>query len=161
MACIHIQTDIHAPVERVFDLARSIDAHVASAGHSSERAIAGRTSGLLELDESVTWEACHFGIRQHLTVKRVERHPPHRFEDHMISGPFASMRHIHAFHPHQGGTRMQDEFHFTAPLGILGRCAERLFLTRHLQRFLTTRNQELKTMAESDAWRAFLPERDA
>ena len=161
MACIHIQTDIHAPVERVFDLARSIDAHVASAGRSSERAIAGRTSGLLELDETVTWEATHFGIRQRLTVRMVELQSPHRFEDKMISGPFASMRHIHEFHSHEGGTRMQDEFHFNAPLGILGRCAERLFLTRHLRRFLTTRNQELKAMAESDAWRAFLPEPNA
>jgi len=139
---------IHAPVERVFDLARSIDAHMASAEHTGERAIAGRTSGLIEAGETVTWEARHFGIRQRLGVKITSMEKPHRFTDEMIHGAFASMRHLHEFRQQDGGTLMRDEFHFTAPWGLLGRIAERTFLTRYMTRFLETRNQTLKRMAE-------------
>ncbi len=49
MPLIELSTGIRAPIERVFDLARSIDAHVASTGQTRERAVAGRTSGLIEL----------------------------------------------------------------------------------------------------------------
>jgi hypothetical protein len=44
----------------------------------------------------------------------------------------------------------------TAPLGILGRIAERLVLRRYMTRFLQARNAVLKRAAESDEWRAFL-----
>ena len=157
MPQIDLETFIHAPVERVFDLARSIDAHMASTHGTGERAVAGRTSGLIELGEAVTWEATHFGIRQRLTVRITEMDHPHSFSDEMISGAFASMRHRHLFFPEAAGTRMQDEFHFKAPLGFLGRIAERCFLTRYMTRFLIERNRALKKMTESDDWRRFLP----
>ena len=66
MPVIELTTYIEAPIERVFDLARSVDAHTASTSQSKERAVAGRTSGLIEQDETVTWEATHFGIKQSL-----------------------------------------------------------------------------------------------
>src|SRR5205823_8803096 len=66
---ICLQTVIAAPKERVFDLARSIDAHQDTAEHTGERAVAGVTSGLLGPEEEVTWEARHFGVRQRLRVK--------------------------------------------------------------------------------------------
>ena len=69
MALIQLTTRIAAPAERVFDLARSIDAHMASTSQSGEKAIAGRTSGLIEEGETVTWEAKHFGVKQRLKVK--------------------------------------------------------------------------------------------
>ena len=46
---IRLETQIDAPQERVFDLARSIDAHLASTEGTRERAIGGRTSGLIEM----------------------------------------------------------------------------------------------------------------
>jgi hypothetical protein len=67
MSVIQLTTIILAPVERVFDLARSIDLHVASTAHTGERAVAGVTSGLLGPGEEVTWRAKHFGVWQHLT----------------------------------------------------------------------------------------------
>lgn len=58
-----------APPEVVFDLARSIDLHKLSTAHTGEEAIAGKTSGLIELGETVTWRARHFGVMQTLTSK--------------------------------------------------------------------------------------------
>lgn len=157
MPLITIETWIAAPIERVFDLARSIDAHMLSTDGTEERAIAGRTSGLIECGESVTWEARHFGIKQQMTVKIVSMQRPIFFADEMVRGAFASMSHAHRFAEKSGGTLMSDEFHFTAPMGILGRIAERLFLTRYMRNFLIKRSVCLKQLAESDEGKKFLP----
>ena len=69
MPLIVLETIIHADKRTCFDLSRNIDFHKDSLKHSNEKAIAGKTSGLIGLGESVTWEATHFGIRQHLTSK--------------------------------------------------------------------------------------------
>ena len=69
MPVIKLETFIRAPVERVFDLARSVDVHTAAAAETIERAVAGVTSGLMELNDEVTWEGTHFGIRQRLTSR--------------------------------------------------------------------------------------------
>ncbi|GAA5120872.1 SRPBCC family protein [Luteolibacter yonseiensis] len=157
MPLIQLKTKIEAPLERVFDLARSIDAHMASTEGTNERAIAGRTSGLIEMGETVTWEATHFGVKQRLAVRVISFDRPHLFSDEMISGAFASMKHVHRFSFEGTGTLMSDEFHFSAPLGILGRAAERMFLTRYMTRFLAARSLALKELAESDGWRRYLP----
>lgn len=156
MPLIQLEIWIDAPMERVFDLARSIDAHMLSTDGTEERAIAGRTSGLIELGESVTWEARHFGIKQQLTVKIVAFDRPHLFGDEMVRGAFSRMRHTHRFTECKGGTLMSDEFFFTAPLGILGRIAEALFLTRYMRNFLNKRSLCLKQLAESDDWQKFV-----
>jgi ligand-binding SRPBCC domain-containing protein len=156
MPLIQLEIWIDAPIERVFDLARSIDAHMLSTDGTEERAIAGRTSGLIELGESVTWEARHFGIKQQLTVKIIAFDRPHLFGDEMVRGAFSCMRHTHRFTECKGGTLMSDEFFFTAPLGILGRIAEVLFLTRYIRNFLNKRSLCLKQLAESDDWQKFV-----
>ncbi len=157
MPLIELQTLIHAPIERVFDLARSIDAHMASTEGTSERAIAGRTTGLIELGEMVTWEARHFGVKQHLMVKITQMVRPRMFADEMVKGAFATMRHVHTFETIEEGVLMRDEFLFAAPLGILGRLAEFFFLTSYMRRFLLLRNEILKRTAESDdEWRKYL-----
>lgn len=97
MPTIALQTVIAAPPERCFDLARSIDFHVVTAGTTQERAIAGRTTGLIELGERVTWSAKHLGIRQTLTVEITLFDQPLHFQDVMLSGAFAVMRHDHYF----------------------------------------------------------------
>ena len=158
MPLIQLETKIEAPPHRVFDLARSIDAHVESTVATKERAIAGRTTGLIEPGETVTWEARHFGVRQRLTVRVTAFDRPHAFSDEMTRGAFASMRHSHQFLPDGTGTLMKDEFHFSAPLGPLGRIAEWIFLTRYMASFLRSRNQALKELAESQDWKRYLPD---
>ena len=105
--------------------------------------------GLLELGDEVTWEARHLGIRQRLTarISRFER--PVLFEDVMVRGAFASLRHVHEFLPRDGGTTMIDTFTFTSPLGPVGAIVDRLFLAGYIRRFLVSRANELKRMAES------------
>ncbi len=148
MPLIHLETDIAAPPEVVFDLSRSVQLHLDSTQKTGEHVLAGRAEGLFELGDVVTWRAKHFGIWQTLTVKITEFQRPHRFVDEMQRGIFHHMCHEHLFEKSAVGTRMTDNFDFAAPLGILGRIAEALAVTRHLERLLLERNAMIKFAAE-------------
>lgn len=156
MPTLHLSTFIAAPPERVFDLSRSIDLHVAASSPSGERAIAGVTCGLIGLGQSVTWRARHFGVWQELSVQITGFERPLYFEDEMIKGAFARMHHRHAFAPESDGTLMHDTFEWVSPLGPLGWLADRLFLKSYMRRFIDERNRELKRVAESEEWRKYL-----
>jgi ligand-binding SRPBCC domain-containing protein len=130
-----------------FDLALSIDAHVASFEGSGEQAVGGVTAGLIGLGEFVTWRARHFGITWTMTSTITEWDRPHCFVDEQRKGPFRSFRHEHLFEPVEHGTRLLDHVEFEAPLGVLGRLAERLVLGRYLRHLIDVRNTFLITEA--------------
>ena len=148
MPLIILKTSINADIQTCFDLARNIDFHQKSLEHSNEKAIAGRTSGLIELGESVTWEAAHFGIKQRMTSKITEFNPPLYFVDEMVYGPFKSFIHEHLFEKTLNGTLMTDKFHYESPYGFLGRLADSIFLKRYMTSLLSIRNKYLKNEAE-------------
>jgi len=159
MPTIRLKTEIHAPIKRCFDLSRSIDLHLASTAQTKEQAIAGVTSGLIGLGESVTWKAKHFGVWQTLTSKITAFDSPHYFADEQVAGIFASFKHEHIFTEQQSGiTQMEDVFHYISPLGLLGKLADMLFLEQYLKRFLKERNEIIQQSAESDNWAIFLPD---
>jgi ligand-binding SRPBCC domain-containing protein len=147
---------IQAPVERCFDLSRSVELHKLSTQKSAEEAIAGKVTGLLDLHDWVTWRATHLGFRQTLTSRITEFTYPTYFCDEMVKGAFKSFRHEHHFHPLGQGTEMKDIFTFQSPLGILGRAANHLFLTGYMKKLLTERNQVIRTFAETDQWKKVL-----
>jgi len=147
---ILIEVHIQAPVELCFDLARSIDIHAQSTSQTKERAIGGVTQGLIELGQSVTWEAVHFGIKQRLTAQITEMEYPRRFVDEQVQGAFKCFWHSHTFLPVEDGTRMIDTFIYEAPLGVLGKIADVLFLKRYMHKFLLTRNLYIKQAAEKN-----------
>ncbi|HUQ83911.1 MAG TPA: SRPBCC family protein [Gemmatimonadaceae bacterium] len=157
MARIEVSIVVAAPASVCFDLARSVDAHVRSTSATNERAIGGKTSGLLSLADEVTWSARHFGIRQELTSRITAFDRPNHFRDSMVRGAFERFDHDHYFTTGSGGTVVRDVFDYDAPLGLLGRVAEALFLSAYMRRFLLVRLRELKALAESDGWRAFVP----
>ena len=156
MPKINLTTTIEAPIERVFDLARSIDLHKLSTKKTNEEAVGGKTSGLIELGETVTWRAKHFNVYQKLTVKITEYDRPNMFRDVMLKGAFKSMKHLHKFEKNGNKTKMIDEFEFESPFGLIGKLANSLFLKNYMTNFLIERNKELKTYAESEEWRKII-----
>ena len=156
MPVIELETQIDAPIDIVFDLSRSIDLHVESTAQTKEKAVAGRTSGLIDLGEDVTWEATHFGVRQQLTTKITQYDRPRHFRDSMVSGSFRRFDHDHHFVSAGRQTLVIDTFDYTSPLGILGRFADILFLERYMVRLLQIRNDLIKSVAESGKAEAFL-----
>ena len=149
MTVIDLTTDIHAPIERVFDLARDLDLHAASMAHTGERAVAGRTTGRVEVGDIVTWRARHFGLWWSLTTRITEVESPVRFEDVQERGPFSWFRHEHRFEAVGGVTRMYDHWEHRSPLGPIGRVIDRLVLGRYMRSLLATRNAALKRAAET------------
>jgi ligand-binding SRPBCC domain-containing protein len=147
-----ITTEILVPTnpERCFDLARDIDLHVRSLGHTGERAIGGRTSGLIELGEEVTWEARHFGVLHQHTARITAYDRPRHFRDSMVAGRFALFEHDHFFDPVDGGvTRMRDVLTFRSPFGPLGWLVDRLVLARYLRNVLESRGAAIRAAVEA------------
>jgi ligand-binding SRPBCC domain-containing protein len=151
-----METVIEAPRERCFDLARSIDLHMASTAHTKEVAVRGRTQGLIEQDEFVTWRATHLFMQRELTSRITEMKRPYYFTDVMVEGPFDSMVHVHTFTQDAGFTRMQDEFLYALPWGWLGKLVDFLFLRRYMTRLLKVRNAYIQQTAESVEWRRYV-----
>lgn len=152
-------TAISAPIERCFDLARSVEVHLNGNVHFGESAVAvgGVTTGLVDLGRRVTWRAKHFGVWQNLTseITRMER--PTYFRDEMIEGAFKRMEHDHIFEARTlNGTLMTDVFRFAAPLPILGKIAEVAVLRRYMTNLLRERNDAIKRVAESEEWRRYI-----
>jgi ligand-binding SRPBCC domain-containing protein len=144
-------TIVRAPIDRTFDLARSVEVHLAGNIHWGEQAVAtaGVTSGLVGLGERVTWCAKHFGVWHQLTseIKKMDR--PAYFQDVQIRGIFREMRHDHFFRALSPiETEMCDVFTFAAPLPLLGRLAELLFLRRYMRNLLRERNAAIQQAAE-------------
>ena len=118
--------------------------------------MAGVTTGLIGLNDEVTWEARHLGLRQRLTVRITAFTRPVHFQDIMVKGAFKRMKHDHEFLEHPNGTLMIDRFEFQSPFGIVGTFIDQVFLAAYMRRFLVARNGVLKRLAESDQWSRYL-----
>lgn len=151
MPVISLQTYINAPVEDCFNLSRSVDVHLQSMQSHQEKAIAGTTTGLMNLHDTVTWKATHFGLPFKMKVQITEMRYLEYFVDQMVSGPFKWFRHYHAFEAKSNGTLMTDEFVFKSPLGWLGKLVDRWVLKAYLHKLLQQRNEVIKQAAESVA----------
>lgn len=150
MPTIHLETFVAAPIEVCFDLAMSIDVHLAAdAGRTGQRAVAGTTSGTINLGEEVTWEATHFGVRQRMTSRIIELQRPRIFADKMQRGPFKRWHHMHSFESKDSGTLIIDFVDYASPLGLLGTIVDALFLKNYMMRLLVRQNEFIKRLAES------------
>lgn len=156
MPTIHLTNFIAAPVERVFDLSRSIELHKKAMAHTGEQAVAGTTMGLIGLNETVTWKAKHLFKTRIMKVRVTAMQPPYFFTDEMVEGAFRSMKHEHHFKPVENGTLAIDLFTFETPYGALGKMINQVFLQRYMARLLELRNQAIREYAESDKWRFIL-----
>jgi ligand-binding SRPBCC domain-containing protein len=156
MPLIHLTTFISAPIERVFDLSRSINFHVATMKRFNEKPVAGRIEGLIELNDTVSWKARHLLKERFLKSKITALNFPHSFTDEMEEGDFKKLKHEHFFKSIENGTIMIDEFYFEIPFGKAGRLFANIFLTRYMQKLLEERNQKIKEAAEGNQWKHYL-----
>lgn len=160
MPTIELEIKVNSDIYTCFDLSRSIDLHQISTEHTNEKAIAGRTSGLIELNEFVTWRATHFGIRQKLTSKITALERPYHFRDEMVKGAFKFIVHDHYFETVGDHVVIKDTFRFQSPLGFLGTVVDKLVLTKYLRNLLTKRNAIIKEFAETTKWKLVLKDNE-
>ncbi len=156
MPAIHLTSFISAPVERVFDLSRSINLHQISTAHTNEKAIGGVMSGLINKDETVTWQAKHLFKTRQFTSRITEMEAPSFFIDEMIKGDFKNFRHEHHFKQVENGTILIDLLNFEMPYGAFGKFINAVFLKSYLEKLLVKRNAVIKDYAETQKWKAIL-----
>ena len=149
MTKIQLDTIINAPIETVFNNCRNIDIHQYSASKTNEKAIAGRTSGLINKGETVTWKGKHFGINiQHESIISEMEFPTY-FVDEQLNGHFKSFKHEHIFYQNENQTIMTDILEYETPFSFLGKLFDKLILENHLTNFILHRNQILKELSEN------------
>lgn len=156
MCRIHLTTIINAPVERVFDLSRSINLHKISTSTTREEAIAGVMTGLINENETVTWQAKHLYKIRRFTAKITRMERPLSFTDEMIQGDFKRFKHEHYFKLIDNGTMMIDVVEFESPFALAGRIFNQLYLKAYLKTFLLRRNATIKDYAETQKWKVIL-----
>jgi ligand-binding SRPBCC domain-containing protein len=156
MPKIHLTSFIAAPIERVFDLSRSINLHQISTASTKEKAIDGVITGLINKEETVTWQAKHLFKTRLFTSKITAMHSPFSFTDEMIKGDFKSFIHEHHFKTAENGTIMIDLVNFETPYGLIGKIINSVYLTAYLHKFLIKRNAVIKEYAETQKWKAIL-----
>ncbi len=153
MPTIHLTTFIAAPIERVFDLARSIDLHKKSMAHTREEAVAGVTTGLVNLNDTVTWKGKHLGKTRIFKSRITALQKPVLFSDEMAEGDFKSFHHEHHFKQVENGTIMIDIMKFEAPYRNLGKLFCKLYLTNYMRKMIEMRNRVIREYAEGDKWK--------
>ena len=115
--------------------------------------------GLIELNETVTWQAFHlFKTRRFTSVISAMTKPVH-FRDEMVKGDFMYFKHDHYFSSSGDGTILKDVIDFKSPYGIIGKVFNKIYLTRYLKQLVMMRNADIKSYAESDKWRSILNEK--
>ncbi|HLX92999.1 MAG TPA: SRPBCC family protein [Puia sp.] len=156
MPTIHLTTFVAAPADRVFDLSRSVELHKKSMAKNEEKVVSGVSSGLMELHETVTWQAKHLFKNRFLKSKITAMQKPVSFIDEMVKGDFKSMKHEHHFKQIENGTLMIDVLYFESPYGSIGKLTNKVFLTSYLRKLLEQRNQVIKQYAETEKWKFIL-----
>ena len=131
MTTILIETKIKAPIQIVFNINRNIDIHQQSASKTNEVAIAGVTTGLINLNETVTWRGKHFGFylthKSRITAINFYDY----FVDEMEEGKFKSFKHEHFFEQKENYVLMTDKLCYQTPYGLLGKIFDYLCLKKH------------------------------
>lgn len=149
MTKIQLITNVYAPIEICFDLSLDIDFHKKTMSHTNEKAIAGRTNGIIELNEEVTWHGKHLGTYHTHTSKITKWERPFHFRDQMIKGRFKSFVHDHYFENKGDYVQIKETLEFTSPFWPFSILIEKLILKPYLTKLLINRNVMLKATAES------------
>lgn len=151
MTTIKLTTKINANKQIVFDLSRNIDLHQLSMKSSKEKAVDGTTSGLINLNDTVTFKGRHFGLYLTHHSKITEMKLYNSFTDEMIKGQFKSFIHHHHFEEDQGITTMIDKIIYEVPFGIVGRIFDYLILKRYMRNLIEKRNKVLTELSEKQS----------
>jgi ligand-binding SRPBCC domain-containing protein len=155
MPFIHLTTFIAAPQERVFDLSRSVALHKSSMKDHDEKIVDGTMSGLMNLNDTVTWTAKHLFKQRRLKIRITKLQRPEYFIDEQEAGDFKLMKHEHYFKPIENGTIMIDQFHFETR-GFMGSLVNKFYLEKYMTQLLKLRNKMIKEMAEGNGWKQYL-----
>jgi ligand-binding SRPBCC domain-containing protein len=147
---------VDAPIERCFQLSTSLALVELDL---KMRPVSGRITGFVAAGDTVLSRGWKFGLPQMHRSLIDGFDAPVFFRDRMIAERFASFSHEHRFLAQaDGSVLLRDEIRFRLPCGALGVVAGRLLLLPHLRSLLRRRLARIKSLAESEEWRRYLPQ---
>jgi hypothetical protein len=157
MEKIEFSTNIKAPIQRCFDLARSIDFRKISLDELNEESVAGCTTGLIGPNQHVLLQSTVGGVRLSTDLKIEKFNPPFFFSYEIVDSAFHSIVHDYYFYDISEETVMINHLYYRTRWGLAGDLFNFLFLHKYLTRLITKRNDLLREFAESDKWKDFIP----
>ena len=158
MMVVVYETCVRAPTERCFDLTRSVPLHVDSSRAIDARAVGGQCHGLSDEGDETVWSARFCGLRFRMATRIVDFTYPTQFRDSITRGLLRRFEHVYCFQPLPGGgCALSDELTLEAPFGPFGKLVEWLYLARRMRQLVQQRMECIKTVAESEQWRRYLP----
>jgi ligand-binding SRPBCC domain-containing protein len=90
------------------------------------------------------------GISVSWRTRIEEWHPPHRFVDAQLSGPYSLWHHTHTFRADgENATILGDRVRYAIPFGRAGELARALFVERDLERIFDYRRDAVGASLES------------
>ncbi len=148
MPSLSIDVEIDAPIERCFDLIRSVDVHLDTGRVIQATVIDGRKTGLSELGDSTTWTANFFGARFKMTTVIKSMDYPKYCSDEMVKSLFNSFTHSYTLKEKDGKTVVKDEISFRSPLYPFGYIIDKFVLGPKIYNVQKHRISEIKRLAE-------------
>lgn len=89
------------------------------------------------------------GIKLHWVTEITHVKEGFYFVDEQRFGPYTFWHHQHLLEDVPGGTLMKDIVHYKAPLGALGKLANRMFIKRQLSQIFSYRHQAVEELFNS------------
>jgi hypothetical protein len=148
---------VRAPIERCFELARSVELAGEMAGvQVTENGIA-RSHGQVQAGDHMIWKGWSFGLpaRHESVVTRVEA--PRALEDRMVRGRFRRFEQIQSLSEIDDHTLVTATVRFVIPRGLPGRLLARHLVIPSITRMLQRRMNLLKETAEGKVFANGLP----
>jgi ligand-binding SRPBCC domain-containing protein len=153
MPKIHLTSHVNAPIERVFQLARSTSLHKAVLRGFKGGKLEGGSEGIMGVGDKVTFSLRFMG-RQRVLVTRIESlDMPLMFASTLVKGSFKSLRHEHHFKSIQNGSLVIDLLEYEPAFGALGRLADKMLIRPFLRKYLEAKNRVIKQYAEGEKWK--------
>jgi ligand-binding SRPBCC domain-containing protein len=154
---IERSVEIDAPLERVFAFVIDIRNHRRVVPPETQEHLLDAGDGPMRVGVVVRLRARYGGVRWTLASQISAFDPPGPdhpesayFRDEQVRGPFAVWQHDHWFASTTTGTRLTDRFTYAAPLGPLGRVAERFWLNGRMRHLLEYMQKAQKRLLEAE-----------
>lgn len=103
----------------------------------------------LRLQSEISLEVTQFQfIRTRWNIRLTEFDPFKLITDTQVKGPFKKWEHKHCFEKENGNTLMTDKINYELPFGLIGRAADKLFITKMIEKQFEFRHKLTKSILE-------------
>jgi ligand-binding SRPBCC domain-containing protein len=156
MPKIHVTTFINAPIERVFNLSRSLALSKMAIKGGTEQLLSSSSANMLGAGETITLRAKHLGKTREITARVTDFTLPDGYAEEQIKGDLKSYRHEYHFKKVDNGTIMIDLVEYEGPRDVAGSLAGKFFLKSYFEENIKKKNELIRQYAESEKWKAVL-----